>query len=90
MKSYDLLKAKLNEWVAVGSDIREMIFYSNSLTGTTTKENETQISFKVVLAMFLGNVKGPFYELIVAKMRGKFENLGCVVTLYFLHNYLAL
>lgn len=85
-----LSEAKLKEGVFVGPDIRKMMFDCNFEAKMTTKEKEAWISFKQVVTKFLGNVKDPNYELIVANMIDKFKNLGCLMSLkvHFLHAHL--
>ena len=42
------------------------------------------------MTKFLGNIKVPNYELIIANMIGKFKTLDCLLSLkvHFLHNIL--
>jgi len=85
-----LSEAKLKEGVFVGPDIRKMMFDSSFEATMSIKEKEAWISFKEVVTNFLGNVKAPNYELIVANMIDKFKTLGCLMSLkiHFLHNHL--
>ncbi|CAH2103098.1 unnamed protein product [Euphydryas editha] len=67
------------------------MFNSNFEVKMTTKVKEAWISFKEVIAKFLGNMKDPNYELIVANMLTKFKNLGYLMSLklLFLQSHLG-
>lgn len=71
-----LSEAKLKERVFFGPDFRKMIFNSNFKASISTSVNEAWMLFDKVMTKFLGNVKDPNYELIVANMIDKFRNLG--------------
>jgi hypothetical protein len=81
-------EVKLKESVLVGPDIRKLIFDVEVFT-LTEREREAWITFKRVVAKFLGNSKDPDYVTTVVNMLEKFKVLGCLKSLkihFFISN----
>lgn len=77
----NISKAKINEGIFDGPQIRELIKDEEFEMRMTTNENAAWSSFKKVQQKFLRNNKDPDYKNIVERLLENFRRVGCLMNL---------
>jgi len=83
-------KAKINEGIFVGPDIRKLFKDEAFVEMLSQKERDAWLAFKSTCENFLGNHKAANYDEIVEDMLLKYRALGCKMSLkvHMLHSHL--